>query len=80
MKDEDAHPVTLKRYLRGYKKEEIAEMLKRSRKQRLHISFGDKIKDIEDPVVGIDLGTTEIRVGLLIPETGEVEIVKNKLD
>ena len=80
MRVEDARPVKLTRYLRGDKKEEIAEMLKQSWKLGLHISFGEKIKDIEDPVVGIDLGTTEIRVGLLIPETGEIEIVKNKLD
>lgn len=80
MEPEDARPVKLTRYLYGDKKEVIADMLRQSWKLGLHISFGDKIKDIEDPVVGIDLGTTEIRVGLLIPETGEVEIVKNKLD
>ena len=42
------------------------------------ISFGERIQDIEDPIVGIDLGTANSCIAIFVPKSGTAEIIPSK--
>ena len=42
------------------------------------ISFGVHIHDIEDPIVGIDLGTANCCTAIFMPKSGTAKIIPNR--